>query len=399
MRIAYITTDLREDQRTYGETAPRFVPGHESLFEGLAAFPEAEVHIISCLQVPVQSPAKLANNIRIHSLHVPKFGWLRTGYQGCIRATRRKLKQIRPDIVHGHGTERDGAICAAFSGFPNVVTIQGNMVELSRLHQARFGSYYWLTARLENLTLPKTVGVFCNSAYTEELVRGRTPKTWLLPHAVRSDFFDPPPAAGGRPCVLLNAGVISPRKRQLELLGLAETLHRRGLKFEFRFIGLIFSEADAYARKFLERIKPMEEAGYARYLGSLPRSELVRCFDSVAGMVHFPTEEAFGNVVAESLTRELKFFGSRLGGIVDIAEGVPGAELFAKDDWSGLADAIARWMEQGHPRPTGAGILMRQRYHPEVIARRHLEIYREILNGRSQIAPDQLSKPGRSVAV
>ena len=96
-------------------------------------------------------------------------------------------------------------------------------------------------------------------------------------------------------------------------------------------------------------------------------------------MVHFPTEEAFGNVVVESLARDLKFFGSRLGGIVDIAAGVPGAELFERDDWTGLADAIQRWIEAGCPRPQGAAALMRERYHPVVIARRHLEIYREVL--------------------
>jgi glycosyltransferase involved in cell wall biosynthesis len=385
MRIAYITTDLREDRRSYGGTAPWLVPGHESLFEGLAAIPEVEVHIISCLQVPVVSPAKLADNTWVHSLHVPKFGWLRTFYQGCIRATRRKLRQIQPDIVHGHGTERDGAICAAFSGFPNVVTIQGNMSEQARLYHPRFGSYLWLAARLEDFTLPRTIGVFCNSTYTEALVRPRARKTWLVPHALRTAFFEPPPTPEPRPCVLLNAGFIGPRKRQLELLDVAEELHRRGLKFELRFIGFLPPAADPYGRRFLERIQPMEAAGYARFLGAQSESELVRCFDSVAGMVHFPSEESFGNVVVESLGRELKFFGSRVGGIVEIADGVPGAELFAKDNWTGLTDAIAQWIKQGHPRPSGAASTMRQRYHPETIARRHIEIYREILNGRRQV--------------
>ena len=48
----------------------------------------------------------------------PKIGWLRTLYQGCVRATRRKLREIQPDIVHGQGTERDCAIGAVLSGFP-----------------------------------------------------------------------------------------------------------------------------------------------------------------------------------------------------------------------------------------------------------------------------------------
>jgi len=383
MKIAILTTDNRAHLGTYRETMPWFAAGHGSLHKGFATLPDLEVHVISCTQQPMQSPQKIAGNIWFHSLHVPKIGWLRTLYQGCIRATRRKISEINPDIVHGHGTERDCAIGAILAGYPNVLTVHGNMGEMARLHCARFGDYYWLTAWLENFTLRRTLGVFCNSRYTQSLVQPRARKTWLVPHALRMEFFEPPPGASVRPPVLLNAGVITPRKRQLELLDVAEKLHRRGLKFELRFIGFIYSHSDPYVRAFLERIKPMEAASYVRFLGMQPDSELVHCYDSVAGVVHFPTEEAFGNVVVESLSRELKFFGSRLGGIVDIATGAPGAELFAQDDWDGLTNAIARWIEQGCPRPTGAAALMRERYHPTVIARRHLEIYREVLKTRS----------------
>ena len=333
----------------------------------------------------MQSPAKLAENIWFHSLQVPKMGWLRTFYLGCIHAVRKKLKEIEPGMVHGWGTERECAISAVFSGFPNVVTIQGNMAELARMARPRIGSYLWLAARLENFTLPRTHGVFCNSTYTEGLVRSRARKTWLSPHALRLGFLEPAPEMNPRPCVLLNAGVISPRKRQLELLDVAEALHRRGLKVEFRFIG--FTSPSPYVAAFLEKIKALEAKGCARFLGAQPESELVRCYDAVAGVVHFPTEEAFGNVVCEALARNLKFFGSRVGGIVDIAQGVPGAELFDKDDWDGLTDAIARWISQGHSRPKEAHALMMARYHPEKVARQHVEIYREVLSSNAYGRP------------
>jgi glycosyltransferase involved in cell wall biosynthesis len=166
----------------------------------------------------------------------------------------------------------------------------------------------------------------------------------------------------------------------LELLDVAESLHRKGLKFEMRFIGFVHSYTDPYVVRFLNRIRPMEAAGFARFLGPQPEKELVSVYDSVAGVVHFPTEEAFGNVVGEALARNLKFFGARLGGIVDIAQAVPGAEMFAKDDWQGLTVAMADWIKHGHPRPTESAPLMRLRYSPEVIARRHVEIYREVLS-------------------
>jgi glycosyltransferase involved in cell wall biosynthesis len=383
MKIALLVMDFREIERSYAEVTPRFPGGSASLIDGFARLPEVQLHIVCCLQQPVQSPEKLADNIWFHALHVPKLGWLRTGYQGCIRAVRRKLREIRPDIVQGDGTERECAISAVFSGFPNVVAMQGNMAELARLNRPRIGSYAWLTARLENFILPRTRGVFCNSSYTEKLVRPRARRTWLMPHPLRQAFLDPAPDAGPRPCILLNVGAISPRKRQLELLDVAEALHRQGLKFEFRFVGYTHPAVAAYTQAFLKRIKPMEKAGYARFCGTPADSELLHYYDSAAAMVHFPTEDAAPMVVLEGLGRELKFFGARVGGIVDSTRDMPGAELFAPDDWPGLTAAIARWIAQGHPRPIGNAALIRERHLPEDLARRHVEIYREVLELRS----------------
>ena len=66
---------------------------------------------------------------------VPKIGWMRTLFQGCVRATRKKIREIQPDIVHGQGTEADCAMSAVFSGFPNVLTLHGNMRAVARANQ------------------------------------------------------------------------------------------------------------------------------------------------------------------------------------------------------------------------------------------------------------------------
>src|SRR5580658_8619357 len=156
MVIAILTTDDREPFRQYDNPAPWFGKAPEALVQGFNGMPGAEIHILSCTQRPVSSPVKLADNIWFHSLHVPKIGWMRTFYQGCIRATRRKLKELKPDIVHGQGTERDCAISAVLSGFPNIITVHGNMNAIAGLHHSRIGSFQWLAARLENFTLPRT---------------------------------------------------------------------------------------------------------------------------------------------------------------------------------------------------------------------------------------------------
>jgi glycosyltransferase involved in cell wall biosynthesis len=377
MKLALLSPDDRERFKRYDLETPIIPAVETALLEGLAAQRDLEVHYISCLQAPVRSPKKIADNIWFHSLHVPKTGWMRTFYHGCTRAIRRQLQEIQPDIVHGQGSERECAISAARSGFPNVVTIHGNMKALAEFYRARIGSFYWLAGKLETWTLGKTMGVFCNSTYTEEMVAPRAKKTWRVPNAVRSPFFRPfpEPPKNDRP-VLLNVGVLAPYKRQREILAMAQRLWQRGLRFEIRFAGAL-NPTSPYDAAFSRELAEAEATGYARHLGELPMDGLIAAMDAADAMVHFPTEESFGLVVAEALARNLKLFAAAVGGITDIASGVDGVEL--TNDFTTLENSIATWIGSEKPRPVTAAKTMRERYHPAVIAARHMEIYREVL--------------------
>ena len=384
IKVALLTTDSREFLKNYGSAVPGFGTAPEALLQGFALLPDSEVHVVSCARARMDSPARLASNTFFHSVYVPKIGWMRTAYQGCIRAVRKKLKEIQPDISHGQGTELDCALDAVFSGSPNVVTIHGNMRDLARVYRAPFGSFVWLAARLESVALRRTNGVFCNSAHTEQLVKPVARRVWRVPNALRESFFAPLPKSQARArCTLLNVGAeVGPRKRQLELLDVVRDLRQQGLDFQFQFVGQT-QPATSYRSAFLEKIKPMEKEGFARLFDPKSAGELVGILDAADAMVHFPPAESFGLVVAEALARDLKFFGARVGGIPDVTAGVPGVELFSVDDWPGLTSAIARWIRGGFPRSGGAAQAMRDRYHPELIARRHLEIYREVLSSVS----------------
>ena len=380
MKVAILTTDSRQHFGNYSDPKPSFGTAPTALFQGFATLPNLEVHILSCTQQPMSSPTKLAENIWFHSLHVPKIGWLRTGYSGCILAVRKKLKEIQPDIVHGQGTERDCGISAVFSGFPNVITIHGNMAELARIFHACLGSFYWWTAKLENFTLPRTSGVFCNSYYTQSLVSPRSKKTWLVPNPVRDSFFTPI-IRNNLPAetpTLLVVGVICARKRQLELLQLFIQLRQHNTRFQVKFVGSCGE--DSYGKAFLSLLNGHGNADWATWLSVLDESSLIQCMDESQALVHFPSEESFGLVVAEALARGLKLFASKAGGICDIASGVPEADLFDPEDWAGLSRALSTWIQKPSLSSPQTQNLMKSHYHPKTIASGHLEIYREVLS-------------------
>lgn len=378
LRIIQFTTDNREQQNDYNNPVPHYGAAPEALLEGLAVLPDVEVHVISCVRREINTPTRVFGNLSYHPVLVPKFGWMSSLYSGCIRATSKLVREISPDIVHGQGTERDCTMNAVYSGAPNVVTIHGNMAELNRMGETFQGAavYGFLASRLETHALRRTSGVFCNSAYTESLVTPRARRTWRVPNAIRAAFFggstDAPVTDVPQ---IINVGVISPRKRQLELLRAAAKMRDSGAEFRIVFAGSLPN--DPYGNAFTEELKRAEQKGYAIHVGFLDVKGLIQLMDQSHAMIHFPTEEAFGLVVAEGMARGLKFFGANLGGIVDIAHGIDGAELH--HDFESLQIGITRWLDADAPTAPKAADEMAKLYHPAVVAKTHVQIYREVL--------------------
>ena len=193
-------------------------------------------------------------------------------------------------------------------------------------------------------------------------------------------FFSPIPAHQiGETVRLLNVGTIISYKRQIEILRVCQKLYENGYRLRMDFIGV--GGQDPYAQMFFKLISQPGVRDYATFLGFKDREQdLIDIFDTSHGCIHFPSEEAFGLVVAEGLARNLKLFGAMVGGVPDIMKGVEGAELLGRDDWTGLEKGIARWMDMGAPIPSNAAETMSQRYHPLVIAQKHLDIYDEVLS-------------------
>lgn len=383
MTIVQLTTDGREPFREYNKTQPWFGAAPEALLQGFSQLTEVSIHVVSCTQRPmVASPEKLADNIWFHSLHVPKLGWMRTGFQGCVRAVRRKLSELQPDIVHGQGTERDCALSAVFSAFPNVLTIHGNARSIARINNAFPLSYWWLAGRLESLVLARTHGVFCNSQFTKSEVKSAAAQTWLVPNALRLPFFDLPRASPKESLpILLNIGVIQQRKQQLELLHEAIKWRKLGFAFKLRFIGVL-DKKSSYAESFGEEIIKLKKEGWVEHVNKMDCQQIISALDQSAAFIHVPKEEAFGLVVAEAIARGCRVFGFNVGGMSEICRGTKSKELNKVGNWEELGKQILEWLNQSPRRDELGAMEMRARYHPAVVAQKHLEIYRELIRTR-----------------
>ena len=373
--IAMVLSDEREVFRRYSISEPSFGTAPSALLEGLAQSPECEVHIISCLQQHVASPAQIAKNIYYHALRVPKAGWLRTAYVGCVAAVRRRARRIQADVVHGQGTERYCALCAAFSGLPNVVTIHGNMRRLAALSGARPFTFAWCTARLEGFVLPRTDGFICPSAHTQRQVQPPARRTWVVPNAVDSSFFDIKRCLDSPPTLLCVANIL-PLKNQV---GLIEALDEVAALEQFRmvFAGATYDDS-AYSRTFRQLVG---QRTWCEYVGVADRSRLKRLLASASALVLPSLEENCPMAVLEAMAAGLPVITSNVGGTPEIVSAEDGM-LFDPNDPAMLRNAITtvlRRPERAFALGQAGKLVAQRRFHPKSMAANHLCIYRELI--------------------
>jgi glycosyltransferase involved in cell wall biosynthesis len=377
MRIAILTTDTREEIAGCTDPQPHLGLAPEALLQGFALVPEAEVHVVSCLKEPIRSVEKIEPNIFYHGVAVPRLGWLRTGYQGCIRAVRKKLKAIQPDIIHGQGTERDCAISAVFSGFPNVVTVHGNMRMIAAVNRARPFSYLWLAAKLEGFTLPRTDGVVCISHYTQTAVAKLARKTWILPNAVDANFFDVQavPTLDALP-IGLCVGTICARKNQNDFVRALDPLAREK-KFKIIFAGGL--DQGSYGAEFQQLIA---ERPWCEHIGYLNREQLRAQLKSATFLALPTREDNCPMVVLEAMAAGVPVLASAVGGVPDLVAHEVNGLLCNPDQPETFRAAVKRFLDDpefARQLATMAKTEALRRFHPQVIAQKHLQIYREVL--------------------
>jgi glycosyltransferase involved in cell wall biosynthesis len=381
MKIAILTTDNRQHDREYHKPAPWFGTAPEALLQGFAQSPEIEVHVISCTQQPMVSPEKLAENIFFHSLHVPKIGWQRTLYQGCVRTVKKKLREIQPDIVHGQGTERDCAISAVFSGFPNVLTIHGNMRLVAKVERARPFSFWWNAARLETFTIPRSHGVVCITNYTREAVADLAKKTWVVPNAVDASFFEVQPEINlEQPPIILCVGAICFRKNQNAFIRALDPLAAKR-KFQAVFLGSAPRE-NSYCREFFELVAARD---WCRHFDFVGREKLKSHLRATALLALPSLEDNCPMAVLEAMAASVPVVAAKVGGVPDLIEDGKTGLFCDPQNAASMGGAVEKLLAQpefARALAAEAKVRAKERFHPVVIARRHLEIYREVLRGQ-----------------
>ena len=176
----------------------------------------------------------------------------------------------------------------------------------------------------------------------------------------------------------LCVGAVSYRKNQNPFIRALNALAPAG-KFKVVFLGQAVKE-DPYAAEFLELVAARPWCEFAGFAGR----EQLKARLKHASLLALPSlEDNCPMAVLEAMAAGVPVLAAKVGGVPDlIEEGKTG--LFCNPlDPASMRDGIARMLE--HPAEVRALVeparqQARERFHPLAIARRHVEIYREVLS-------------------
>jgi glycosyltransferase involved in cell wall biosynthesis len=304
----------------------------------------------------------------------------RSLFTGAVLSIRKLLREIKPDIVHGQGTERECALAAVFSGYPNVLTLHGNMRVHAKRGENKGKPYYRFAAFLEGIALRKTDGVVSISTYTDELVKPLAKRTWLLPNAADSRYFEATHKPTQPPAILFVGG-LDERKNPVGFIkACAPLFEKSGWKFRLCGTGAKGSPYFAELEALAARHPWIELAGWKS------RDELLAEMESASLLVLPTFEDNCPMVVLEAMAVGLPVIASRVGGVPDLITYGKTGMMFDPSAPENIREVTGQMMADPVLRARigqAAKTEALQRFHPKVVAQAHLEIYREILAAKT----------------
>jgi glycosyltransferase involved in cell wall biosynthesis len=208
-------------------------------------------------------------------------------------------------------------------------------------------------------------------------VAGLARQTWLVPNAVDAGFFDVQPAPDlSAPPIGLCVGTVVRHKNQNDFIRALDPLAKEQ-NFKMQFASE--PSKDAYGAEFYRLV---QDRPWCEHIGYLNRAQLQARL-AAATFLALPTrEDNCPMVVLEAMAAGVPVLASAIGGVPDLIQPEVNGLLCDPDRPETFRTAVARLLDDrafANRLATEARAQARRRFHPLVVAQRHIEIYREVV--------------------
>jgi glycosyltransferase involved in cell wall biosynthesis len=180
---------------------------------------------------------------------------------------------------------------------------------------------------------------------------------------------------------ILCVGNICQRKNQNNFIRALNPLAQHK-KFKVIFLGAA-SEQDVYVHEFSELVAARP---WCEFAGFTDRERLKNFLSRAAFLVLPTLEDNCPMVVLEASAAGVPVVAASVGGVPDLIEDGKTGLLCDPLNAASMSSAVEKLLAQPQFAWTlamEANRCAHERFHPAVIARRHLEIYREVLKSKS----------------
>lgn len=317
------------------------------------------------------------NGMKIHHFakRRPK---LITSLARDIPALKKKIRNINPDIVHSHAVD---GVFASLNSFPTVYTIHGIVWKEVKFYKGIKGFFRGLIYKnMTNYVLKRTRHLILISPYVKEEVENLTnAKTYLIENPIREEFFNIVNREEENRIFCL--GIIGSRKDQLTAIKSMLLVKKEFPDAELRIAGKVIDE------QYFEEINEFilkNNLTNVKFLGQLNTEQIKEEYSRCSLLVLPSKQETAPMVIAEAMSCGKPVVATKVGGISYMVEDNENGFLFEKGNDKILAEKIALLLKDKELRKKfgkKAKEIAEKRWKVEIIAKKHLQVYKEILEG------------------
>ncbi len=355
--------------------------------ESLASLSDIDLHIVTYSSKIKQSQTVIYDGYTVHIVRdaIPftdkSFEGLfdfdaMTGFASRKRKLFKKIKELNPDIVHGHGTENVYGLLAVESGFPSVVSIQGVISDYLRTNPSHRFKY---TVKTEAKTVKQGHYFMCRTHFDKSFVKtlNNNAKIFHMPEAMNSCFFSINRSDLDE-ISILHVGGFDPRKGMIELLSAVKKIK------EF-FPQVMVDSAGGGTRIHKNKIiKYAEELGILdciRFHGFLTAMELANLHSSATVFAMTSQNENSPNSLAEALCAGTPSVAYDVGGVSSMFVNGESGFLVPAGDFDFLAQKVCELLSSPELQMRFGDKSCKDSFvnRPDQVAEQSLIYYKEIL--------------------
>jgi glycosyltransferase involved in cell wall biosynthesis len=261
-----------------------------------------------------------------------------SGYCRERRLLVNMVREIRPDVVHAHGTEYAYGLGALDAGFPWLVSMQGIIGELQYADPKLL---YRVVAKLEQKVVRSAVFVGGRTHFDQKYVKSINPSVrWLdLPEAINTCYFESPWMDLLSPKILF-AGSYAKHKGLMRLIEALGLLSGKYPELELHIAGNGSSAAKATVQDMVRRAKI-----HCTQHGFLQPHQIARLHRNCMLFVLPSENDNSPNALLEAMASGMPCIAYDVGGVASLLNHEKSGLLVSAGNIKELAASIDRLLQ------------------------------------------------------